>query len=230
MSTERDQAIEKIKKLLRMKRGGTIHEIETALALAQEIARKHGIDITSVNPEEEEQLRPIGHDDALRSARLQWEVKYAGLICEAFFNVEVFARQLAWKKLALTFVGTEWDRQVAVYVFRFLVGHFRREWEEKRGRCRNRRAFMWGIYNGLSAKLSKAIPNPPGVEGLILVSRAIDRRRNYIEKHFGKMKSSSAAPDHGADQSYYRGYLAGQATNIRPAVESGQPKPKEIGL
>jgi hypothetical protein len=34
-------ALEKIKKLLRMKRGGTQAEIETALALAQQIAAKH---------------------------------------------------------------------------------------------------------------------------------------------------------------------------------------------
>jgi hypothetical protein len=150
----RDEVIEKIKKLLRMKRGGTVAEVETALNLARELATKHGIDIEGVNPDEETQQRPIGHEEALTAARIQWECKYAGLIAENFFNVSVFTRRVRMKRwpfigTGLTFVGTDWDRQIAIYVYKFLVGHFRREWNTKRGRCRNRRAFMYGMYVGL---------------------------------------------------------------------------------
>ena len=48
-----DAILERLKKLLRMKRGGTPDEIATALRLAQQIADEHGINLDSLNPDEE---------------------------------------------------------------------------------------------------------------------------------------------------------------------------------
>src|SRR4051812_28615051 len=131
--------LEKIKKLLRMKRGGTPDEVATALRLAQELAEKHGIDLTSVNPDDDSRNdRPLSHTDSILGARVQWECKYAALICHCSFHINAFSRwrsgsfvQGAYVKsgYCFTFVGTEWDTQVALYVYSFLVGHFRREWK-----------------------------------------------------------------------------------------------------
>ena len=142
--------IEKLKKLLRMKRGGTPDEIATALRLAQELAEKHGVDLSQVNPDDDApKSEQLGHSDPIASARIQCEVRYAGLVCEQFFNVKVFTRTLdaSWRgrmvyRYAMTFVGTDWEREIATHILHFLVGHFRREWATKRGRCRNREAFM----------------------------------------------------------------------------------------
>lgn len=220
--------IEKLKKLLRMKRGGTPDEIATALRLAQELAEKHGVDLSQVNPNDDApKSEQIGHSDPITSARIQCEVKFAGMVCEQFFNVRVFTRMVdgawskrGWKRVytyAMTFVGTDWEREVAAHVLHFLVRHFRREWATKRGRCRNREAFMWGMYCGLCSKLIER--QPPAVEaaqqaGLVLA----DRKRDYLARNFGEMKSSSMEPDGEAAAAKLAGYLAGRATEIRPAV------------
>ena len=225
-----DPIIEKIRKLLRMKRGGTPEEIATALRLAQELAAKHGVDLGSVNPDDDApKSEQIGHEDPISGARIQCECRYAGLVCVQFFNVEVFSTTLEghWRqarrvyRYALRFVGTDWDRKVAVYVFFFLAGHFRREWKSRRGRCRSREQFMWGMYLGLCRKLRERQPKPLESAALVHTGRQL-ARRNYIDRHFGKLDSHSVEPDGDADEAKWRGYLAGQQTEIRPAMEKSK--------
>jgi hypothetical protein len=74
----RDEALDKIRKLLRMKRGGTPAEVETALAMAAEIARKHGIDLSGVDPDHEPD-QPIGHIDTVTSAPMGVQIRRADL-------------------------------------------------------------------------------------------------------------------------------------------------------
>src|ERR1051326_6604548 len=161
-----------------MKRGGTPEEIETALALAAEIARKNGINIDAVDPDAEP-ATPIGHIDAVTSARIQWECKYAGLVCKQFFNVSVLIRQKSelrpgWRFASdymLTFIGLDRDIQIALYIYHFLVRHFRYSWRTRRGRCRNRQAFLYGMYYGLCSKLDEQRQEQVSEAGLILVGR-----------------------------------------------------------
>ena len=217
---DRDAILDKIKKLLRMKRGGTPDEIATALRLAQELAAKHGIDLAGVNPDEERiRERPISHEDAVCGSRVSWESKYAGMIADQFFKVRVFKSvNEARSKYVLRFVGEEWDRQIAIYVYRFLCGHFRREWATRRGRCRNRQAFMWGMYLGLCQKLHDRQPQPQQA-GIILADRALARRNQYVADNFGELGSTDAKPDGDAAEARHRGWLAGRATEIRSGVK-----------
>jgi hypothetical protein len=224
----KDEIIEKIKKLLRMKRGGTPAEVETALNMARELAAKHNIDIEGVNPDEESHReQPIGHEDALLAARIQWECKYAGLITQNFFNVQMLLRRTVARRngwpvpvYAITFIGTEWDRQIGVYVFEFLCGHFRREWTRRRGRCRNRQAFLYGMYIGLGAKLKEQRDrNTPSGPGLVRLERAVERRKLYMEQTFGATTTQDSTPDSDAEAAKYAGYLAGRDTEIRSGVK-----------
>jgi hypothetical protein len=214
---KRDDVIEKIKKLLRMKRGGTPDEITTALRLAQELAEKHGIDLDTVNPDEQ-QLRekPIGHEDEACGTRISWESRYSGLICNQFFKVRVFQSvNDSRTKYVFRFVGEEWDRQIAVYVYRFLCGHFRREWKTKHGRVRNRQAFMWGMYLGICQKLDERQPKG---NGIVLVDQALTRRNAYIKDNFGELGSTNVRPDDNAEAARRRGWMAGKATEIRSSL------------
>lgn len=216
--------IEKIKKLLRMKRGGTPDEVATALRLAQELAAKHGIDLHTVNPDDETQRdRPISHIDAIIGARIQWECKYAALLADRFFNVSTFTDR-SKEPCRITFVGTDWDTQIAVYVYHYLVGHMRREWKARRGRCRNRQAFMFGMYIGISSKLRQRQPLSPQQPGLIRVDQALQRRQDYITKHFGDLKSSSIKPDGDAIAAKNLGWQAGEETEIRPGVRTAEQR------
>jgi Protein of unknown function (DUF2786) len=222
-----DPIIEKIKKLLRMKRGGTPDEVATALRLAQELAEKHGINLGDVdeNDERSNHEKPISHTDALIAARIQWECKYAALVCQQFFNVTVMVRR-SFKRLqhdlCLTFIGTEWDTQIALYIYHLLVGHFRREWKTKRGRLRNRQAFMYGMYIGLCSKLEERQPKKEQTPGIVTTDRGLVLRKDYMEKNFGKTESTNVQPDGDAAAAKYAGYVSGRNTEIRGGVKNGE--------
>lgn len=225
----REEAMEKIRKLLRMKHGGTPDEVATALRLAKELAQKHGIELDKVDPDVENE-RPIGHQDFVHGARVQWECIYAAQICDKFFNVRAFqAVNEAHTKYVMRFVGTGWDTQIAIYVYTFLCGHFRREWatRKRKRRLRNRQAFMWGMYLGLAAKLRERQPEVVQEPGIVLLNRGLARCNAYIAARW-ELKSENIQPDGKADRSRYAGYIAGQETEIRSGVKGSQPKSGQI--
>jgi hypothetical protein len=225
LTMNRETIIEKIKKLLRMKRGGTPDEIATALRLAQELAAKHGIDINAVNPDVTE--KPIQHGDEVLGRRVSFECKYASLIVDQFFKVSVFQTvNDVRSKYVFRFVGESWDIEIATYVYRFLCGHLRRTWTKQRGRLRNRQAFLWGMYLGICAKLRDLQPKTVDEPGLVKVDRQLQRRKDYIDKHFGKLSSASVEPDDDAKAARWSGFLAGQKTEIRSGVNGSKPSEK----
>jgi hypothetical protein len=215
---EEEKILDKIKKLLRMKHGGTSAEIETALSLARKLAFKHGIDLSSINPDDESQLEPIKEFVSRGKSRLQFECKYSAMIVDNFFNVRCFIRKAWWEGSKIVLVGTKSNIEIAWYVYGFLVEHFRHEWKTKRGRCRNRQAFMEGMYFGICRVLNRNERE----EGLILVG---DRSRinKHMEEHYSDLKSDEIKPDRESDIAGRRGYESGLKTNIRKAVTASQP-------
>lgn len=227
--SEKDAAIEKIRKLLRMQRGGSAGEIANALRLAQDIAEKHGVDLGSVDPDEcpSSEWQRIGHLDAVTGSRIQWEWKYAGLISEAFFRVNVLVRPAdSWAgrrpKRCISIIGTESDREIALYVCRFLVAEFRRAWSTRFSRrVRSRQPFLFGMYLGILSKLAEQLPDPPaaGSPGLIRIEKAVALRKDYMKQKWGEVESTSVKPDGNSDVSKKIGFLVGLRTEIRPAVK-----------
>ena len=223
-----DLIIEKIKKLLRMKRGGTAGEIENALAMAAELARKHGIDVATVN--EDESTQTIRHAEEALNSRLPLEAKYALAILVNFFNMNVVIRQQRhprrpWdRQYVAVFIGTDWDREVARYVFIFLQKHFRSAWAARENRrLKNRHAFLDGMFLGLAAKLEmERNANRTDETGLILIGRGKVARENYVKQHWpNSIPTKLEKDDSGADAAKWAGVQAGQKTNIRRAVDSG---------
>jgi Protein of unknown function (DUF2786) len=235
MSSEKEKILDKIKKLLRMKRGGTQAEVETALALAAELARKHAIDLDSVDPDAAP-AQPIGHIDAITAARIQWECKYAGLVCQEFFNITLILRQqrkaklrAGWPYLAsdymLTFIGIARDIEIALYVYHFLIRHFRHCWNTGKGRCRHRQAFIYGMYLGLSTKLCEQREQQVNEAGLIRLDRHLALRADYEKANFGSLGTHNTTPDCDAMAAKRAGFVAGRATQIPLGLgPTGQPK------
>lgn len=229
-----DPIIEKIKKLLRMKRGGTAGEIENALAMAAELARKHGIDLGSVDPDAPD-AKPITHvADALK-LRITAEEKYAAAILVNFFNVQICMTPainlyILKRPAKITFIGTDWDCQIARYVYIFLRDHFRRSWNRRENRrLKNRNAFLNGMFLGLAAKLEEARRKEPGV-GLIAVDRALQLRKEYLARLFPNATDKKIDEDNsGADASKYAGIIAGQKTEIRSGLNKAE-EPKRAAL
>jgi hypothetical protein len=218
--------IEKIKKLLRMKRGGAAGEIENALAAAARLAREHGIDLGTVDPDAPD-AKPIGHEDAIRSSRLQDEYKYAALVCQIFFNVtslvmdDKSSSSRRWRDWKIVFIGTEWDRKIAIYIFEFLGRHCRRCWNQRANkRLKNRSAFMNGIYQGLCQKLHEQREQEISGEGLILLGRQGIARQEYLQTHWPNTGEKNMGPANDASQAKWAGYVEGRKTEIRSAVDA----------
>jgi hypothetical protein len=223
--SNRDTIIEKIKKLLRMKRGGSQGEIENALALAAELARKHGIDLGAVDPDAEEQR--ITHVDELLKSRMPAEAKFAAAILVNFFSVQcVIHRGLnpvrSWQyRYVLHLIGTAWDCEVAKYVFAFLQGHFRRAWSRRANRrLKNRYAFLNGMFLGLASKLEREQAAQVNESGLILIGKAKLQRAEYVKQHWPNSEDSPLQKDNSdASEAHWAGVVAGQDTNIRKAMD-----------
>ncbi len=235
------EALDKIKKLLRMQRGGTEAEIETALSLAAELARKYGINIDSVDPDHEPD-QPIIHIDATTSARIGWECKYASLVCQSFFNVTALITQNCDADLAtriynyrlgrrtsrtwrMRLIGTAWDTQIALYIYEFLISHMRRLWNAgpcsfRGARLRNRQAYLYGMYIGICSRLDEQKKRQVSGPGLILLGRELLRRDEYLKKNFGKLGEADTTPDCDATEAKNAGFQAGLATEIRSGISS----------
>ncbi len=207
----RAEAIDKIKKLLRMKRGGTQGEIENALAAAAKIAREHGIDLAGVNPDEPDADR-LTHAEEVLKTRLPLEAKFAAAILVNYFNVQICV--VKSYRYSVVFVGTAWDCEVARYIFIFLQRHFRYAWNHRENRrLKNRAAFLDGMYHGLSCKLDQQQPTG---EGLVLATNA---RKEYLARLIPNAQDSPL-PDYdaAADTARWAGVLAGKKTEIRSGL------------
>jgi len=215
---QNNEVIEKIKKLLRMKNGGTQGEIENALYLAKKLADKHNIDLNSVD--EGDQREPITHrQSGDPKSRLQSEVKYSAVIVQQFFNVKSISS--GFRKQAIVFIGTRTDIDIAQYVFDFLITHFRHEWKTKRGRLRSRQSFMYGMYVGICYKLNQANHLLGEKEGLILSNRNSEIE-DYKNERFNNLKNESVVPKNEAKTAMSRGFASGFNTNIRQGLNSEQ--------
>ena len=222
-----DNILERIRKLLRMKRGGFPSEIETALALAAELARIHGIDLASVNPDVE-QRRPITHKSVMESSRIQWECKYAAMICHRFFNVNALV-DASYRSHRIQFIGTVSDMEIAEFVYAFLVGHMRWTWRHKRGRARNRQAFLYGMYQGIFVTLRRAQQaSDPGDAAMVFIGQELTRRQNYIREQFGDTQQTDTKPGGAAKAAEWSGYQSGRATRIPGGLKAGEGGRKEL--
>ncbi len=114
---------------------------------------------------------------------------------------------------SIIFAGRTFELEIALYIFKFLCGHFDRTWRTKRGRCRNRQSFVWGMYRGLFDKLDEQMPKEPQREGIVL------SRQHYLNKLFPDMYTQPAEKPEVADKAAMAGYIEGQNTELRKGVE-----------
>lgn len=227
---DKDSILDKIKKLLRMKRGGTPSEIETALALAAELAHKHGIDLASVNPDEQSESQRISHVSDILNSRMPAEARFAAAILVNFFNVEVVISKkmvtnggfFMERRYILNLIGTSWDCQVARYVFVFLQRAMRSAWNHRPNRrLKNRYAFLNGMFLGLADKLDRQKQVQSGSPGIVLISKAVQLRKDYLKQHWPNAEDSPLDKDDSdAMGSKLAGIRAGQDTDIRSGLNA----------
>lgn len=231
------EIIDRIKKLLRLARSANPHEAQLAMQRALELARDHDVAVEGLNPDEQAKEKTVTHRDTEARQRMSYDKEYAVRIVGAFFHVSpVFNRKIVtpadgwpYEVQFVTFVGTASDCEIAIYVYDFLVHHFAWCWRKHRGRLRNRRAYVDGMFQGLFRKLHDALPEPTErqVRGNEL---ALVEHDNYIAAWIGATEAKKfGRPDHDAHAARWAGYLQGQKTNIAPAIKPSQ-EPEPLAL
>jgi hypothetical protein len=223
------EIIEKIKKLLRLSRSSNPHEAQLALARALELARQHGVAVEGLNPDEQAKEKAVTHRDSEPVRRMSYDARYAATICQRFFRINAVERAKltmvdGWpmRVVYLMFVGTESDVEIALYVYNFLKHHFSYCWRKHRGRLRNRHAFVYGMTQGIFAKLLDAEPpaQPIEVKGNEL---AIDARRHYITALVGEtVRKEWNPPSADAKAATWAGFVHGQKTSILNPLKEGE--------
>lgn len=223
------EILEKLRKLLRLARSSNAHEAALAMQKAMELAAEHRISLDQVNPDHQAP-RFTHREDADHFTRLPHEHQFAGMIVQRFFRVKTICRTVCrpgrddWpqRREVLALVGTETDVEIGLYVVGFLVHHFRFCWRHHRGRCRNRAAFMRGMFAGLYQKLKEAEnPEPVATTSALQISM-----KAYIAQHFGELKDKDT-PGGGenASAALRAGYQQGRQTEIRGGLKPGAPAP-----
>ena len=216
-----ENILEKIKKLLRLARSANPHEANLAMQNAMKLAAEHQIAVEGINPDE--QQAAITDQTSRGFIQLTYDRHFAALIVQRFFNVSVVIRPKiivvdGWPKggKALAFVGKQVDIDIALYVYVFLTRRFAYCWNHHRGRARNRRAFIEGMFRGIWAVLLEAQPpEEPHKPGLILAERDA-----YIRAHFGDTSAHKAPhSDKLAAAAAFAGFLHGRNTKIRTPLE-----------
>lgn len=218
MNSASDDIVAKIKKLLRMKKGCTTFETETALKLAHEIAIKYGLDIYKINPDEQSRCL-IEHANIQDLKRVQIECKLAAMIINSFFNIRTLLSQ-RYESSVIIFIGTKSDIEIARYIYTFIIRSFRYQWNHNRGRLRNRNAFLQGMYLGLCSKLRAQMPRTDNPAALIYLSHNTALLK-YKEEKFPETTEQRIV-DRDASKAKSEGYLRGWKIEIRSGLNASE--------
>jgi len=143
--------IEKIRKLLRLAKSPNPHEAAAAIAMAFEIARKHQVDMESIDLNDDEEierfLMSVG-------ASLSFERKLILNLVKRFFRVEVIVC-----RPNVAFIGRQTDVMIARYAHDFLltscrsgIAAFKAEIRRKLSPTR-RKNYIQGWVYGVADKL-----------------------------------------------------------------------------
>lgn len=228
----REDALAKIKKLLQRK-GRTDEEADTAQIIAAALADKHGWDLSKIDLDESPAALAIKHEVFGTWAKCPPEAEYAGAILKRFFNLSILHQQGYVTKIIAA--GTDLHLQIGRYIFDFLLGEFRRAWTRRRGRCKNRKQFIYGCFCALYQKLREQHTLEEKTMALQISARS--KREQYLKDNFGDLSTSSLEPKQRRSAARHYGYQAGSEIEIRKGIEGDfteSPRlgtaPKQIGF
>jgi hypothetical protein len=219
--------IEKIKALLRLARSANKHEAELALQRAFELAEKHKIDVTTLDPDAN--AEDVTHELFGFGWRLAFLNGVMLNLCVRFFHVEI-----CLKKPDVMFVGKPTDITIAWYVYGFLCQQCRKwlrqfEAEEKSARRKiteaKRKNFISGFSYGIASQLREvkaAIQIDDTKTALILAERE-ERKRHLAEAvpNTADIKLHEPRRQRGA---LMEGYTRGKETRInKPLTGTAAP-------
>lgn len=221
----KEEILEKLKKLLRLGQSSNPNEASLALERAFEIASQNNIDLASVDVDEE--TKRIIHERFGIGQRLSLVRHLALNIVLNFFNVNVIL-----SKPDVLFVGTETDIQIGHYVLNFLtwactkaLSDYQKTQPRKLSKSK-KRSFTAGYMYGVADKLGEAkqrLQLDESKTAIVLHSKAL--RDNYEKEKF--RTAPVDRPDIGRRNrtALMEGFIEGNKLEIAKAVAQSKPGP-----
>lgn len=222
------EALEKIKRLLRLGRSPNPHEAALAMEKAFALAQRHRIDVSALDLDEEEAER-IAHEWFHIGKRLSFLQKRALAIVITFFHVDACV-----SPPRIVFVGTPGDVAIAWYVYEFLVQQGRRwlrefEADERKARRKVFKAksqnFVQGFIYGISTQLKKrseTIVLEDSKTALVLAEQKRQRDAYLNELVPGTTTKKLTDVESRNRIALMRGFERGQATRINQPLRDGE--------
>ena len=218
------EAIAKIKKLLRMKHGGTPDEVAKAFELARKLAARYGIDLDGVNASLDTDRWSVRHEEVKDWPRVPVEIHIAGRVVQRYFDVDwIICHRLSpdgtHVRCVLNIIGSDLERMLAGHLVIFLAQAMGRAWKKGHGRLRNRTAFMKGFAAGVDAALGRLRPPRPKTEALAI------SLRGYMSREFGETKPGRTIGSAMPSGAVNAGWVAGRSTAVNRPVTGSQSRP-----
>jgi Protein of unknown function (DUF2786) len=228
------ETLAKLKKLLRFgadKRGNP-KEAETAMRMAWEMARRHRIDLASLDLDEETQR--IVHDHFHMGERFDEGRRRVFAILETFFNVT-----LCLCKPRLLVIGKPCDVEIARYVHDFLLREHRnclRAYERseqlsrRRMSPRKRAGYIAGFFYGIVSNLNEAeqaMPLTDAQNAIVLAEEAERQRR--LDELIPRRKTLKLPDKKLNENALEAGYRDGKSTQINKPLGAGSA-PETLAL
>ena len=227
--------IERIKKLLRLATNNSSQgEMESAMAKAIEIATQNGIDIASLNINNQEKKKSeFIQDRIVVGQRLPITNDFVSSILRNHFRVNVVLGGNRQFGRVIYYVGTKEDIELAKYVGDFLSERFMSLWKGhyKQTNCglAFRYSYFCGLYGGLDAKLTAKRRE---TENSISDSETANRYAVAVRNHKqeldlamnqmfnNSLKTKSQTKKAVYSDAYHAGYRDGGQINICKGIET----------
>jgi len=173
MNTATSPVIERVKKLLALSNSDNANERDAALAKANALIAEHNIDLVLVQGNAEAK-EAFTEETALEFTRQPVETKFIAWLLQAHFNVKILyghgykpggptAVDGVWRsgRSVRTFciIGRKSEAAFATWLVGYLGEEFKRRWAYYKNAhsvpAGERNTFLYGVYQGLSAKLKE---------------------------------------------------------------------------
>lgn len=223
------EIIEKLRKLLRLARSSNANEAALAMQRALELATKHQVNISDIDPDAESAR--IRGDYIPTPSRLAREYVEALNIAHRFFHVHITVISGGAKCLV---VGTELDIELAQYVVVFLVRSCRASvaaWKQEERKARRKTtgpkvaAFIDAWFIGVRVKLSHQEQREHEASASLALTLDNGRKARADFSHAmldGKRTKVIATKTRTNRRAQLQGFVAGQETQINPGLKGGQ--------
>jgi len=221
--TELGKIAERVARLLALAESPNVHEAEAAMAAAQRLLLKHNLDMRQAQTARGYTWRHLGQP----TGRTTEAERVLSLILTKHFFVEaiwvpVYRPDVGKRASVLEICGSPENVDIADYVYSFMMHTAARLWSEhKVARAiagdRDRRAFMAGVMNGMSTKLSKESKRNEQ-SGLIWVGDG--QLDTYFRRRHPHVRHSRYA-----GQPRTEAYTQGQAAGAKIVIHKGVKAP-----